>query len=112
MKLKVTPYAAGQFYTRLHLLSLDVVLGALAGALMAVKVCRYSPGWAFWYVLPASVWLVYNTDHFLDGIRSGKKASNPRHLFHFMHSGRIALSIIIIGIITAFIAFIFLPKIK
>ncbi len=109
MDLKKTMRAAGQFYTRLHLLSLDVVLGALAGASLAVKITKTKPGAAFWLVLAASVWLVYNSDHFLDGIKSGRKALNPRHLFHFRHAALIFRSILLIGTITAIIAFTYLP---
>lgn len=51
---------------KIQILSLDVVLGALASGVMAVKVMNSSPGPAWWFVLPGAVWVVYTLDHLAD----------------------------------------------
>ncbi len=65
-----------------RILSLDVVLGALASGGMAAKWLNVAMPWVWWIALPLSVWVIYTADHLLDAYRLQGKASTPRHLFH------------------------------
>jgi len=66
-----------------HALSLDVVLGALATGLFAVKVLEVSVPWSWWVVLALAVWSVYTADHLLDGKAMGPSSLMFRHRLHF-----------------------------
>lgn len=96
-------------YRKLNVLSLDVVLGALAGAVFAVHMTGARPDMAFWYCLGTAVWLVYTTDHLIDGLRSGFMARSPSHHFHFKYRRALAVVILLVGLATGLIAFVFLP---
>lgn len=46
---------------------------------MAVKVFNISLPWAYWIILPLTVWWIYITDHLMDGFKHKENTSNPRH---------------------------------
>ncbi|MDV6236021.1 hypothetical protein CH379_010345 [Leptospira ellisii] len=75
-----------------NVLSLDVVSGSLCGAVFVSSLLRSDLRTAYWFLLPASVWVIYTTDHLIDGWRSREKSANPRHGFHYKN--RIFLSIL------------------
>jgi hypothetical protein len=56
---------------KLSILSIDVVIGSLFCGAFVVKLLDVQPGFAWWIVLPFSVWIVYGLDHLIDGIMSG-----------------------------------------
>jgi len=99
----------GLIYRRFNLLSLDVVTGALAGAMLAVKVTGSHPVTAFWFCLASSVWLVYTADHLLDGMKNRNRSESPRHLFHYRFKKTLFISILVLGLSTALLAFTYLP---
>lgn len=68
-----------------RILSLDVALGALASANMAVCWLGLEMPPAFWWTLPLSVWVIYTADHLLDAHRLKGRSHTPRHLFHYTH---------------------------
>ncbi|MEM9986906.1 MAG: hypothetical protein AAF804_17570, partial [Bacteroidota bacterium] len=65
-----------------RILSLDVVLGALASGGMVATWLQVAMPWVWWIALPLSVWVIYTADHLLDAYRLQDKASTPRHFFH------------------------------
>lgn len=67
------------------LLSLDVVLGSLASALLVLRVVEVDMPLSWWLVLPISVWVIYTADHLLDAYRLKGGAHTERHLFHHHH---------------------------
>ncbi len=67
-------------------LSLDVVMGSLAVGYMAIRMFEVDPNPWWWLVLSLAVWVVYSSDHLLDGLRLKSKATIPRHLFYFNNS--------------------------
>ncbi len=92
-----------------HLLSIDVILGVLAGAIMAVKITGIHPGLAWWVVLPFSVWWIYLTDHYIDGLRHRELTKNPRHLFFFKNRYSVLLVLILISLINMVLILVYLP---
>lgn len=70
-------------------LSLDIVLGVLAGALLAVHWTGASMPAAFWWVLPAATWAIYAVDRLFDASRCGAATESFRHRFHHVHAGRL-----------------------
>ena len=92
-----------------HLFSIDVLLGVLAGAIMAVKITGIHPGLAWWVVLPLSVWWIYLMDHYIDGLRHREFTKNPRHLFFFENRYAILLILILISLINLVLILVYLP---
>jgi len=64
-------------------LSIDIALGALASGSWVVKLTQADPGPGWWILLPMVVWLIYTTDHLIDGFRLKKHAGTIRHLYHY-----------------------------
>ena len=96
-------------YELINLLSLDVVAGAIAGASFAVTLLSVHPGMAFWICLPVAVWLIYTTDHLLDGLKNREKSRSIRHFFHYRYRFILGTAIVIFGAIAAVVAFNYLP---
>ncbi len=92
-----------------HLLSIDVILGVLAGAIMAVKITGIHPGLAWWLVLPFSVWWIYLTDHYFDGLRHRELTKNPRHLFFFRNRSIVLIVLILISLVNMVLILVCLP---
>ena len=92
-----------------HLLSIDVLLGVLAGAIMAVKITGIHPGLAWWFILPFTVWWIYLTDHYIDGLRHRELTKNPRHLFFFKNRYSVLLVLILISLINMVLILVYLP---
>jgi 4-hydroxybenzoate polyprenyltransferase len=95
-------------WEKLNILSLDVIAGALAGGIMASVLLDTSPGWAYWVVLPITVWLIYTTDHLIDGYRAGKNARHKRHIFHRNKLKTLSISIGVLSLFSGYIAFAYL----
>ncbi|EQA45095.1 putative membrane protein [Leptospira broomii serovar Hurstbridge str. 5399] len=82
--MRIENYRGLWFY--IHVLSLDICLGVVGSGAYAVTVTGAKMKWAWWILLPLSVWVVYTADHLLDGRKVGESSVNPRHRFHFEYS--------------------------
>jgi len=69
----------------LRMLSLDVVLGALASGSMAAAILGQPMPWTWWLALPLGVWVCYTADHLFDAYRLQSHAHTDRHLFHYRY---------------------------
>jgi hypothetical protein len=94
----------------LHILSLDVALGSLGGGILASKVLNVMPGFAFWIILPIAVWILYNSDHLIDGIKLKENAHTIRHFYHYYFLKRIFSIILLLSILAVPLIFLFLEK--
>lgn len=90
------------------MLSIDVCLGALAGGILASEILKTDPGWAYWIVLPMAVWLIYTSDHLIDGFRAGNKAIKDRYVVHRKYYRQFIIIASLILLISAFISFSYL----
>ena len=95
---------------KLSILSLDVVLGSLAGGIFVVKIFNVYPGFAWWIVLPVSVWIVYTLDHLIDAFKLKNNANTLRHLFHYYYSKQIIFIVILLSVLNLFLISLYLEK--
>ncbi|MEM7371280.1 MAG: hypothetical protein AAF587_21875 [Bacteroidota bacterium] len=65
-----------------RILSIDVVLGALASGGLVVWWLEQPMPLVWWIALPLSVWVIYTADHLMDAYRLKDQAHTDRHLFH------------------------------
>ncbi|UOG61193.1 LA_0991 family prenyltransferase-like protein [Leptospira noguchii] len=66
-----------------NVLSIDIVCGAVSSVWFASYVLNSDLKTEFWILLPATVWVIYSADHWIDGWKLGKKSTNPRHEFYY-----------------------------
>jgi len=74
-----------RLYRLVNILSLDIVIGAVAsalffGKLLQVQILPYGVT-----ALALTVWIIYTADHLRDSMVIGGKASSARHQFHQKH---------------------------
>jgi hypothetical protein len=82
---------------RVSWLSLDVVIGAMAGMLFFSKILHIRLSWQIFGLLGLAVWAIYTADHLLDA-RNKNIPLSPRHQFHqkFQKSMLTVLGIVIL----------------
>ncbi|TGL95130.1 hypothetical protein EHQ76_17255 [Leptospira barantonii] len=85
-----------------NVLSVDIVCGSVASAWFASFILHTKMRIAFWFLLPAAVWVIYSADHLVDGWKLREKSENQRHTFHYKN--RIFLSIA--TLLTAIVCFV------
>lgn len=93
-----------------NILSVDVVIGSVSGGILAVRLLHATPGFAWWIVLPLSVWIVYTFDHLIDGIRLKNNSHTVRHFFHYHYSKQIITVIGLMSVINIVLIAFFLEK--
>ncbi|MFT4856123.1 MAG: hypothetical protein ACI9ZX_001391 [Algoriphagus sp.] len=97
-----------KIHLRLSWLSIDVVLGALAGLVFFSKLLRIELEWQVFLLLGLAVWSIYTADHLLDSRQKTEVDLSPRHLFHlkYKNSLRISLGLVLIcGLSLAYYTF-------
>ncbi|MCF6242862.1 MAG: hypothetical protein L3J74_16160 [Bacteroidales bacterium] len=70
------------YYKYFSFLSLDIVLGALSGGIMAQKIFNIPINYTGLIILGISVWIIYTADHLLDNMKSKNKTPAERRLFY------------------------------
>ena len=85
------------FYQRITWLSLDVVLGAMAGMLFFSRLLRVPLFWEAYVLLGMAVWCIYTADHLLDARKLPVGSSEDRHHFHRNHFNALVISLFIVG---------------
>ncbi len=93
-----------------QLLSLDVVVGALAMGLFAVKLLQVNPNKWWWLVLALSVWAVYTSDHLIDGFSQKDLAVIQRHQIHYLFRIPLMVAIGLSSVVAVTLTFLFLNK--
>ena len=115
-----------RIYRVFNHLSLDVVVGAIVGALFFARIFSVVITSYALIALGLTVWIIYTADHLLDAKKLDQQASTERHKFHQQHFNTLipVLSVIIIldaitiffiqrevlgwGVVLAFIVFVYL----
>ncbi|HYC85537.1 MAG TPA: hypothetical protein VEB86_09960 [Chryseosolibacter sp.] len=100
-----------RIYRLVNILSLDVVAGAVATALLFARVFEvtilpYGLG-----ALALSVWIIYTADHLWDAWRIRGHASSARHRFHQVHFKRLAILLMIAAIADMVLIFFIRPPV-
>ncbi|MCI4670184.1 MAG: hypothetical protein MRZ79_18755 [Bacteroidia bacterium] len=93
----------------ISLLSLDVVVGSLASAILVLLASELEMPWAWWVVLAISVWVIYTTDHLMDAYRLKENAHTRRHLFHHQNFNFIGFSWIFLILAVIGLVILYLP---
>ncbi len=99
---------AGNLLQLFQAFSLDVVIGALAVGLFAVKLLQVHPNPWWWLVLALSVWVVYTADHLIDGFQQKHAATIFRHRLHYRFRYFFMASLFIVSIFTLVLVLVFL----
>lgn len=94
---------------KLHYLSLDVVVGAVASSVMFWKMPDgiSKPDVPSLLILGICTWIIYILDRLLDNIKS--EPQDARHQFHFQHQYYLQVIIIVLFFVALTLVF-FLPK--
>lgn len=92
----------------LHFLNLDIVAGVAASGLLAERATgAMYPGahlpWTWWFVVPASAWVVYTADRLVDVRLAPAEHPTFRHQFHARNR---PLLIAICAIVSAVVAYL------
>lgn len=91
-------------------LSLDIVVGGVAGATFATHVSGARVPVGLYAVLGGAIWVVYTLDHLVDAHRAGPHAANDRHRFHWRHRTPLSLAAVVAGVATTAAAALALPR--
>ena len=98
------------FFRSAQLLSLDVVLGAIATGAYAVKLLNVSPNYWWWPVLALSVWIVYTTDHLIDSFSRKNNALIHRHKLHYRYRHVFVVAVTVSSVVVLSLVWFFLDK--
>lgn len=107
---KYENFKAIPFLRLMNTLSIDVVIGSIFSSFLIVKLLNVEPGWAFWIILPVSVWIIYTLDHIIDAYRLKKQANTFRHTFHFQYLKPFIVIIIATSVFNLFVILFWLEK--
>lgn len=69
------------YYKYFRWLSLDIVLGAIFFLAYLERFFSVSLSWNVYFALGSAIWLIYTSDHLIDG-RSVETPTSDRHRFH------------------------------
>jgi len=92
----------------LNTLCIDVVVGSVLSGLFITRILNVEPGWAYWIVLPLSVWIVYTLDHLIDANRLKNYAHTNRHRFVYRYFLPILVLVIFLIVINFILVILFL----
>jgi len=99
---------AGYLLQLFQATSLDVVIGAVAGGVFAVNILAVKPNFWWWPVLVMSVWVVYTSDHLIDGFQQKRAATIFRHRLHYRFRYFFMAAIAIFSLLTLILVIVFL----
>ncbi|UZD21100.1 hypothetical protein [Algoriphagus halophytocola] len=88
-----------KIYQRLTWLSLDVVLGSMAGMLFFERALRVELDWQEYALLAMAVWCIYTADHLMDARKLAAEHAEDRHHFHLIYQKPLLLMLSIVGCI-------------
>jgi len=81
-----------------------VVLGALAGGVMAEKVLETKAGFYWWVILALSVWIIYTFDHLLDAIKIKDRTLAGRRVFYYNNLKILFVVLFIVGLADVYLS--------
>jgi 4-hydroxybenzoate polyprenyltransferase len=102
-------YRLSTWYNTFSILSIDVAVGAVVGALFFAQSSDISVSFFSLLSLACTVWIIYTADHMLDVVHLKHHASTERHLFHQKHFKQLTQWIFIIAGVDGVLLF-FLPE--
>ncbi|MCD4681946.1 MAG: UbiA family prenyltransferase [Bacteroidales bacterium] len=103
-------YSKLNLFQKLSILSIDVVIGAILSGAFVVKLLNINPGFAWWTILPISVWIIYTIDHLIDGYKLKNKAHTMRHYFHYRFAKQFTIVIACLTFVNLLLIVFFLER--
>lgn len=94
-----------------NLLSIDVVLGSMAGMYFFSEILETSCPLLLYFILGIAVWGIYTLDHLADAKMAKKNPTSSRHQFHQKHFRLIAIAWALV-VLTGFLLLIFVQEIN
>ena len=91
-------------------LSFDVVLGALASGVMAVRLLNVQMPGYWWLILGTAVWLVYTSDHLLDAVKMKNRPDAERRQFINRNFWGLSITVLIVGLLNLILSIYYLDK--
>jgi hypothetical protein len=85
-----------RIYHLVHLLSLDVALGAMAGMYFFVNLLDTAIPTGLYLLLAMAVWVIYTLDHVLDTFIQADLLKSPRHIFHLKFRKPISILLLLV----------------
>lgn len=104
----MTKYLLNKVIVFFNAFSLWVVLGAFCCFLFTQHFVNISLDFYAATVLALSVWLIYTTDHYLDGMRLPKNKAMPRHFLHRKYAKVILVVAGLMLLVDVYLAYQFL----
>jgi len=101
---------AAYLFQMFQVFSLDVVTGALAVGVFAVKLLQVRPNPWWWPVLALSVWVVYTADHLIDGYSKKHKAVILRHRIHYRYRYFFIAVLFVAAVVTLILVWTFMDR--
>ncbi|HEU5147282.1 MAG TPA: hypothetical protein VFT90_11235 [Chryseosolibacter sp.] len=98
--------SVNRLYQHINILSLDVVVGSLIGALFFAKLFETQVISLVLVALALTVWLIYTIDHLRDAWSIKAPASTDRHRFHQRHFKVISIVVVVVLAIDGVIVFL------
>ncbi len=96
-------------YRFLNLLSIDIAVGAIAGALYFAWVLHVQVRPHAIASLGVTVWVIYTADHLLDAWKVKGRASTDRHRFHQDHF-QILVVLLVVAMVVVFILILYIKR--
>tara|TARA_Y100000031_G_C8248303_1_gene399266 strand:- start:2594 stop:3484 length:891 start_codon:yes stop_codon:yes gene_type:complete len=93
---------------KIQFLSIDVVIGAVAVGYMATRLLEVVATPMWWLILPMAVWVTYSLDHIVDSVKNKNEAVIDRHRFHYANRKPIIVMIVLVGLVTILLSWLFL----
>jgi hypothetical protein len=94
-----------------QVLSIDICIGVMGSGAFAKTMLKATMKPVWWFLLPASVWVVYTADHLMDASKIGNRSVNLRHKFHYNHFVPLVVAALITAITCIVLAFMYLREI-
>ena len=102
-------FSSALFYIEyVRKLNIDIPAGVLCSALFASKLFNVYPPFIYFFVLFSAVWIIYSTDHVIDGFRSRNKAFQSHYGYHYKNRSVFIPLIIILALICGVLSLTFL----
>ena len=88
-------------------LSIDVVLGAMAGMLFFARALRVELDWQEYVLLGMAVWCIYTADHLMDSRKLTSDQAKDRHHFHLIYQKPLLILLGLVGAVGLVWAIVF-----
>ncbi len=99
----------GKIYRLIRILSLDIIAGVIAGSLFAARMMSIILPWPYLLVIAVTAWIIYLSDHLVDGIKKKGESVNEIHRIFYKYKTPVILLIIMALIFDFSTALFFLP---